>query len=1012
MIASLKGYGRIARAVLGIIAGLLVLGIVGSLLMGARATDSARNDIVAQATSIADSSLTLAFTPDDLSGPVSLDRAIDLTEQIQSIVVDPSAFDAVTLLSPEGTILYSTATSRIGTELPGEQGRIREALKGVAQTTDIDGTVSVMLPLRFRSGVGGPAVVQLDRPNAPIAAAAGPWRTNAAFLFAMLVLLGVAVFGVAKVLQVVAQGTGAEVSQPRPAPQASHRSAPVAAPGIREEGEARRRAEERATAAEERLVVLQEQYRRSLEELQRFQQLAREPQPSTDPELQERARRAEDDLQRAMQQLRAVTEERQRDAIERERVQAEREALTAEREALRAEREALRATEGDPDQDRRASEAEREAATLRRELDEMRRALEVSRTQLVEARSLAEAGGGPDGSSDGARRELLRVKDDLAVSQAQVATTARELDELRTELRALRAEEQRAAMLQDELGTAKAELESFHASHRADLVEREAEFEEKVRATREEFQRQLTDIEASYRSQVGQHEAGLADRIAQAERAAREATGELEAARSEAEAARAEAAGRETRLLEAAGEMSALRQRIAAMETEVKERTLAVTQARKESEDLKRSLVSMQADLAQTDGSVEAIRTELETERTRATETAAVAEAADKERRSLTERVERLTQMLEEAASENAELNRRLQDFEARRQLELADDPGRSEIDELLRVTQERLAGQTEKLIAAEDRAKELEIEVTGARERLEIVEGELRTHQMSEALREMREHPVAEDGAEAPAREVPAPIEDRRATSPFMKELSLDAKKSLTRIMGITQIMKHKRDGKEHQQLVRQLAAYARRLDATVADLSDAERLVAGTIEFQPRRTDLQALVQRVVEESGMPSEREVNVVVQPVTIRIDPLRTEQILAALLRICGDRTSASKAITVRLQPAQGGALLAVEDPEPSSDASMSPVVRRLVELQGGWAKVESRDGGGSVFRVLLADAEAPPVTRPDVDATAPALQIVIDDGAAAAADGWEPAAAERILSQELRRLAELPADER
>jgi signal transduction histidine kinase len=280
----------------------------------------------------------------------------------------------------------------------------------------------------------------------------------------------------------------------------------------------------------------------------------------------------------------------------------------------------------------------------------------------------------------------------------------------------------------------------------------------------------------------------------------------------------------------------------------------------------------------------------------------------------------------------------------------------------------------------------------------------------MSEALREMREHPGTEGEAEAPAREV-ASVEDRRATSPFMKELSLDAKKSLTRIMGITQIMKHKRDGKEHQQLMKQLTASARRLDATVADLVDAERLVQGTIELQPRRTDLQALVQRVVEESGMPSEREVEVVAQPVTIRIDPQRTEQILAGMLRVSGDRTSSSKTITVRLQPAQGGALLSVEDPEPSSDASMSPVVRRLAEIQGGWAKVESRDGGGSIFRVLLADAEAPVTDRAPAD-TAPALQIVIDDGAAPNADGWEPAAAERILSQELRRLAELPADER
>jgi DNA repair exonuclease SbcCD ATPase subunit len=999
MIASLKGYGRIARTVLAVIAAFLVLGIVGSLVMSVRATNAARTQVVDQATAIADSSLTLAFAPDDLGAPVSSERAFELTEQIQAIVIDPSDFDSVTLLSPEGTILYSTATSRIATELPGEQERIKGALKGEPQTQDIDGVYSVMLPLRFPSGVGGPAVVELARSNTPIASAAGPWRTNAAFLFAMLVLLGVAVFGVARVLQVVAQGGGPSLEVPRH-PQASPHVTPTRAvsipqPGIREEGEARRRAEDRATSAEERLAVLQDQYRRALEELQRFQHLAREPQAANDPELERRARRTEDELHELRQRLQVFTEERQHHAAELERAASERAALVAELEAARA-------GTGGAERDRRIAASEQVAMALRAELETSKHELDAARGEIRELRARAETSEtGATNGSDASRRELLRVRDELASSQGQLASATTELDELRTELRALRAEEQRAAMLEDELRTTKAELDSFRASHRADLVEREAEFEEKVRATREEFQRQLADIEASYRSQVGQREADLAGRIAQAEAAAREADRDLEATRTDAEAARAEAAAREARLLQATDEIAAQRDRIAALDAEVKERTLAVSQARKENEDLRRSLVALQADLAQTDGSVETIRAELENERAKAAEIETAAETADRDRRSLVERVERLTKMLEEAVNENAELNRRLQDFEARRQLELADDPGRSEIDELLRVTQERLAGQTEKLIAAEDRVKELETQTEEARERLEVIEGELRTHQMSEALREMREHPAGDgEGASRPE----GPVEDRRATSPFMKELSNDAKKSLTRILGITQILKHKKDGKEHAQLLKQLNAYAKRLDATVADLADAERLVRGTIELQPRRIDLEALVQRVVDESDIASEREIHVAVQPVQIRIDPQRTEQILTGMLRVSGDRTPASKDLAVRLQPAQGGALLSVEDPEPSSDASMSPVVRRLAEILGGWAKVDSRDGGGSVFRVFLPDGDHQAAEAADQDE--PALPIVIAE-TAPPLDDWEPAAAERILSQELRRLAEL-----
>ena len=70
---------------------------------------------------------------------------------------------------------------------------------------------------------------------------------------------------------------------------------------------------------------------------------------------------------------------------------------------------------------------------------------------------------------------------------------------------------------------------------------------------------------------------------------------------------------------------------------------------------------------------------------------------------------QRLATDLEAAAQENADLNRRLQEIEARRALEIADAEGRADLDDILRVTQERLAGQTEKLIAAEERAQSME---------------------------------------------------------------------------------------------------------------------------------------------------------------------------------------------------------------------------------------------------------------------------------------------------------------
>lgn len=980
MIASLRGYGRIARAVLVAIAGLLILGIAGSLFMAFRAKADATEQVVAQAWSIADGSLALAFTPQDLEGPVTPDRAAELTRQIEGIVVDPSDFEDVTVYSTDGEILYSTQESLISSDMPAQRDRIREALRGTAQTQQDDGAIAVLLPLRLRSGVGETAAVELARPDDIVNAAPAPWRTNALLLVAMLVLLLVVTWIVGRVLTVGKEETVTATSQQAPRARAQAPSTGPLHPGLREESEARRRAEERATSAEERLTLLQEQYRKSLEDVRGLERAAADPR-GVDPRLEDRALRAEGRAQTLEQQVAT---------------------LTAERERLAADLHLSGEHRPDQEQDHRLRAAEREASGLRAELDGANEALGTTRRELDALRSQASRAGGVQIELDATHVDLLQAKDALRSAHADVATSRRELDDARTEVLALRAEEQRAAMLDDEMRAVRAELASIRASHRADLVEGEAELEEKVRATREEFQRQLQSIETSFKGQVEQREADLAGRIAKAELVAREATRELETVRSELAAAEAEAAGRAHRVLENAEELTDRRSEIAALQAEIKERTLAVTQARKETDDLRHAMVGLHADLAGRSGSAEQLEADLTHAKARAEEAIDALTAADRDRAELSDRVEKLNTMLEAATAENADANRRLQDSEARRQLELASDEGLTEIDDLLRVTQERLAGQTEKLIAAEDRTRDLEAQVLTASERLEVVEGELRHHQMSDALREIRTPEVTESAAESSgAPPAPAP-EDRRATTPFLKELSMDAKQSMARINGITQLLKHKKDAKDQAQLVKQLAAYARRLDATVNDLTDAEGLVRGTVELQIRRTDLEALVQRVVEESGISSDHEINVAVEPVTIRVDPQRAEQILLSLLRGADDRTTRS--ITVRLQHVEGGGLISVEDGEPSSDASISPVVKRFAEVLGGWAKVESREGGGSSFRVFLPDAAAPEKADRIDGAVTPALQIVVDEPQRE--ETWDPSA-EQILSQELRRLAEL-----
>jgi len=1025
MAGTRHGYG-VARSLLVALAILLVAGVAASAFMGVRERDDARDSIAEQAATITDSSLTLVFRPEDTVAEASATRASDLTDRIGPVVLEPSDFDMVTLYDPNGTILYSVDESRIGNDLAGEAERIRAALKGKPQVRALDGTVSVMVPLEFRSGIGRDAVVELTRPDDPTASAGSAWRTMAIVLALGALIVGFVMWRTARLANSVGAQTSFVARTPQreattPVHPARHeaQSSPqitVPTPGLREEGAARRKAEERAHAAEERLSVLQEQYRKTLDDLQISQRRATEPR--TDPEAQarllqaeDRARLLEDEARTAADRLAALSAERdqlsqvaadlralatERDALAHERDAAigQRDELAEERDALIADRAQLAtehaqvtaalaahstSPEFDPELNERLAHAETDAIGLRAELEGaqtqlsiLRKDLESAKAELSGTASQAERAETLQRDLDGVHIEVLRAREAAEAAKAQLTGAQTELEGSRTEMRALRTEEQRAAMLEDELRGARAELDSAQASHRAELVEREADLEDKVRATREEFQDQLETIESRHR-----------DEVAKLEREASRRIGAMETtAAADLEALRNDLADRTDRFAGAEQEIASASAAAQQLGDELAEAHRALAQARAASDDSRAEA----AQLSETSA--------------RAEQQAAQAE----------QRAAKLAADLEDATHDNADLNRRLQELEARRALKTAAAEGRADLDDLLRITQERLAGQTEKLIAAEERTHELERNLTSKLEKIDEVEGELRQHQMADAMRQIRgEH-------ETPATPVDGPVtvgdagsfEDRRATSPFVKELSLDAKKSLSRILGLTQILKHKKDGKDQAQLLRQLTTYARRLDHVVSDMTDAEELVRGTVQLHPRRTDLEALVQRVIEESGIEESHEVRVETERIVVAIDQLRTEQILAGLLRGAGDRTAAKKAIRVRLMSVEGGALLSVEDPEPSSDASLSPVVRRFAEVQGGWAKVESGEDGGSAFRVFLPDGSGDGQIAEGGEAGAGAsdLHIVVEDQP----DTWDKTA-EQIMVQELHRLSELSSED-
>ncbi len=930
MMKNETGIAKIASIGLTI---LLLTGVLGSLVMGARSRSAALEDTVTQAGAIADGSLSLVFRPDDLDAVASDLRADILSDQIGRVVIDPSDFETVTLWSPTAEILYATEEGRIGNQLDGERERIRSALRGNPQTRVADGVVSVMLPLRFESGVGGPASVELTTSDEPVAAAGGPWRTMALFSgVALFFVIGLAVWVMRHPSTSPTRVT--HRLSPAPVPGSTAGSArpiiSVPAPGMKEEGDARRKAEDRARAAEERLGVMQDQYRKTLDELQAAQNRLRDATGARpDPNLEERAMRAEqraamlEDHARSAEERARSLEDRSRELEERARL-FERQSHTTKAELDELTRSlSERAPNGDGDAGERLVAAEQETIGLRAELEGAQTQLSMLRREMDDLRSRAERARDLQAELDSIHSDAQQAHETTASSQAELSSKAQEIDDMRSEIRALRAEEQRAAMLADELRSTRAELDSLSASHRADLIEREADLEAKVRSTREEFQAELARVEARHREELAKSDASTGQRIASAE--------------------------------------DSVQQRIDDMQRELEERTRRFENAENEIAMAQAESVRLGGELNVSRAELEATVAQLTTGSRALVEATERASHAEQRARDLDALSVRTTANLEAAVQENADLNRRLQEIESRRQLELADAEGRADLDEILRVTQERLAGQTEKLITAEERGHTLERELEATALKLEETEGELRQQQMAAAMRQLRgddADQIAGSPETVGLGGEPGDsilVDDRRATSPFMKELSVDARKSLTRILGITQILKHKKDGKEQAQLVRQLTAYTRRLDHIVADLADADRLVHGDIDLTVRRTDLETLVTRVVEESGIDADHEVQLETQRVVVAVDQLRTEQILAGLLRSSGDRTPAKKTITVRLTASDDGALIAVEDPEPSSDVSMSPVVARFAEVQGGWARVESRDNGGSSFKVFLPD---------------------------------------------------------
>ena len=218
------------------------------------------------------------------------------------------------------------------------------------------------------------------------------------------------------------------------------------------------------------------------------------------------------------------------------------------------------------------------------------------------------------------------------------------------------------------------------------------------------------------------------------------------------------------------------------------------------------------------------------------------------------------------------------------------------------------------------------------------------------------------------------------RLKNTLLHTLSHDLKEPLTAILGAASTLErleHTLGEDERKHLLQTLVARTKGMNTLLTDLLDLDRLDQGIIE--PRRfpVDLGHLTRELVAQTDVLRGRSVTLEAPRILANVDAAKVERMLENLLSNAARHTTSSTRIWVRVESANDGALLVVEDdgegiPEDqktmifeafrrgSSTAAGSGIglslVARFAELHRGRAWVEDRPGGGSSFRAFLPDA--------------------------------------------------------
>ena len=211
-----------------------------------------------------------------------------------------------------------------------------------------------------------------------------------------------------------------------------------------------------------------------------------------------------------------------------------------------------------------------------------------------------------------------------------------------------------------------------------------------------------------------------------------------------------------------------------------------------------------------------------------------------------------------------------------------------------------------------------------------------------------------------------------------FLAAVSHELRSPLTSILGLALTLEHQELPRDDaRDLTGRLAQNARKLNRLLRDLLDIDRLSRGIVTPLRHPTDVGELARRTVESLELPASRDVRIETAPVVLDIDAAKVERIIENLVMNAMRHTEDGASIWLRVGPAPGGALIAVDDdgpgvPDELREAIFEPfrqgpsrsrhspgtgiglsLVAMFTELHGGRAWVEDRHGGGASFRIFL-----------------------------------------------------------